>query len=626
MAAPTFVQAKHALVTAFPGGTTLTVGPAQGWNQPVTGNLIFVGVAKDNALNHDGLPSGFTLAAERTTAGMPFSYIAGLYRIADGSETSITFNWTGSDGAWLLCAEYGGGSLWSLTDAPGFAWDVLNPANWPDLAPDAGNPAVLVYLSAENGVNAQPASTAVRLATSPGFPGVRLGDRLIASAAASYTDNPASTPGIEYQIGPFAFQPAAGPITPPVDPGYDPPEPGGALLEIYATSPGAYRWDEANWDEAVWSSSSWQDVTPEGIRVVIQWGAQRPELGILADTEAGAWNVEVYDPDRILDPANADSQFVSDLKPGLPIRLSHRGVVIRRGVVESIGHSYIDDRGQIRATDAIATLVLADVPFDTALGDTLRERARTAISAAGIVVPVEPDPPSGDPVLSPWDETEEGAPPTTGHTAWEWIADAARQVLHVPYIDREGVLRFRDYLNPLARGRTLASPELVNLLSLVQVQGQYSIVQARETVADGSALIERRLTPLPRYGARIHTRDDPTPDAADWAEAVLADRGHAGLRWVPGELYPLTADSVELLATIEPLELVSLQHLEADPPVAVNARVLGGTVTVIGKKDSAAIWRFRFETAQAPNEPLVEDGDPDEFLYEESGHEYLYVG
>jgi hypothetical protein len=99
------------------------------------------------------------------------------------------------------------------------------------------------------------------------------------------------------------------------------------------------------------------------------------------------------------------------------------------------------------------------------------------------------------------------------------------------------------------------------------------------------------------------------------------------LRWVPGDLLPLTAASVELLALIEAVELVSISDPDADPVVEVGAIVVGGEMTVRGRRDLAAAWGFSFEASQAPVPPLVVDGsDPPEFLLTEAGDAFLYPG
>jgi PKD repeat protein len=397
----------------------------------------------------------------------------------------------------------------------------------------------------------------------------------------------------------------------------DPLPPAGVLLEIYAADPGSARWDVAKWDEDSWGSAGWQDVTPYGITVDIDWGSSRPELGILSTPDAASWAVDYFDPERILDPANEEGPYFGDLLPFLPIRVSHRGTVVRQGFATGISHAYARNGlyGYMRVADSITILANAQVPSDTTLPDTLYARAVAAIEAAGLSVSVAA-PVGSDPDLTPW---------VTGErewTAWDWIKDAAQETLHIPIIGNTGTVSFRPWASPLARGRALSSPELIDLQVVVDYSGNFSVVQARE---DDTTVVERRITPPPRYGARTFTRDEDTLDPGAWADAVLADRALPTLLWKPGDLRPLTAVSAELLATIQAVELVSISYPEADPPIFASGIVVGGSIHIEGKKNAEAIWRFHYELAQTATEPLIETGgDPTDYLLRTGGGEYLY--
>jgi hypothetical protein len=327
----------------------------------------------------------------------------------------------------------------------------------------------------------------------------------------------------------------------------------------------------------------------------------------------------MYDPVRLLDPANEDGPFFTDLLPGLPVRITHRGIVIRQGIAEAITHEFDDDSGIIRVQDNIARMTNADVESDSTLPDTLYARAVAAISAAGLSVTVLPPPPSGDPDVAPW---------VTGineWTVWQWITDAAEQALHIAYVDRIGRLGFRAWDTPLSRGRTLDATELIGLTSIVQYNGLVSQVAALDSVTDTVEV--RAITPPPRYGVRTYSRTDPTLDAGDWAEAVLLDRAVSGLRWVPGTMYPLTANSVELLATIEAVELIGLTHAYTDPGVLANLVVVGGGIRITAKKDDEAKWWFTFEAAQVTADaflPLITEDGLGFVVDETSGIDYLY--
>ncbi len=164
----------------------------------------------------------------------------------------------------------------------------------------------------------------------------------------------------------------------------------------------------------------------------------------------------------------------------------------------------------------------------------------------------------------------------------------------------------------------------MDLGTLVSTSGLYSVVQALQTVGDGGAVIERRLTPTPRYGSVTYARTDATPDAADWAAAVLADRSLQTVQWIPGSIYPLTADDVEYLATLQVMERFGVDFIEAEPPVDITGIIVGGEFRVVSKKQSEAVWSFEIELAQTADSPLYTDTDPAEFLLNEAGDGYLY--
>lgn len=396
---------------------------------------------------------------------------------------------------------------------------------------------------------------------------------------------------------------------------YVPPSPSNAVIEIYAASPGSARWGIAHWGEDVWSTAGWQDVTPESIDAQVAWGSHSPRDGILAETEAATWLINTYDPDRLMDPGNLDSPYVTDLKGGLPVRIRHRGTIVRQGIAERIVYFHKDKQGGMRVTDNLSLMARTPVPSDSVLSDTLRERARDAISAAGLRLTVEPDPPTGDPALAPRLDGD--------RSVWRHIADAAQQALHIAYIDRIGTVRFRPWASPYDRGRGVDETQLVDLGTEVSSAGLYSVIRARDEITED--LLERRLTPTPYYGPVTYTRDDLTPDADGWADAVLADRSLQTVQWIPGEIYPLDADAVEYFATLEALELFSVSHANTDPAVSILGTIVGGDFRVISKRGGEAIWSFSLELAQTALAPLIETGgESSDFLLATGGDQYLY--
>ena len=391
------------------------------------------------------------------------------------------------------------------------------------------------------------------------------------------------------------------PDEPPVDPGYEAPGPGGAILEIYVHDEDASRWGVATWatgpatgTEGIWSGAGWQDVTPQGFMAHVLWGSARPDRGILADQDAASWRITTYDPERVLDPGNPDSPWAPQLLPTVPIRISHEtsGRVIRTGYIDDLTYEYKapEYRGDILATGPIAMANRAEVPDDSSLADTLLERVQDAITAAGIAV-------GGFPML-PTGPAEASAVPLSPRiegfaSVWRHISSAAREALWVAYETSDAKIGLRSWGAPLERGLEITSPMLENMLSTVSEDGTYSSVRVNN--ADDTLMIERVAAPLPRYGRRTFERTETTEDPEGWADAVLADRAWPGVQYRPGSIRPRTAADVDMLGGIEIMERVQLTHAGV---VSVSGRILGGEMWVQHRGGpSGPTWRFRFTIA-----------------------------
>lgn len=410
-------------------------------------------------------------------------------------------------------------------------------------------------------------------------------------------------------------------------PGAEPPDlppdviypspPARAILEIYVRdqTENAPRWGIALWgSDYSWSVAGWVDVTPEGVSAVVQWGTNRPDAGILAESSAGTWTVRTYDPARKLDPSNPSSPYAPDIIPGLPVRLSHNGHIIRTGILERASFTFSDTTGELRVTDDVARLAGAEVPEATILPGTLRARARAAIAAAGLEVQVEPNPPGADPPLS-------DAPSGT-FSAWEVIKRAALEVRYIPWVDEDRILRFARYAWPLDRGATIDSDRLVELEASISDESLYSVIRV-EDPDDGP--IERRITPPPRYGERVLTVNGTIIDAAGWADTVLTDRGDASLRYVLGRIYLDTADDVDEMIRRELNEIVTVHVAQTDPVVVTRARILGVRVRVEHRNiNDTPTWEWYFQTTTAAALPLVSDDDELSTLIADGTGEPLY--
>ena len=79
------------------------------------------------------------------------------------------------------------------------------------------------------------------------------------------------------------YGPGGPPPPDPEDPGYTPPLPARAILEIYVHDEDATRWGTATWadgpatgTDGIWSGAGWQDVTPQGVNAHIIMGRPSP--------------------------------------------------------------------------------------------------------------------------------------------------------------------------------------------------------------------------------------------------------------------------------------------------------------------------------------------------------------
>jgi hypothetical protein len=418
-----------------------------------------------------------------------------------------------------------------------------------------------------------------------------------------------------------------GTVAPPPEPppDYEAPEPGQAIVEIYVDDPDGYRWDVAQWDEATWGEAGWVSITPWVIFADVTWGADRADAGILADQKAGSWVIQTHDPDRVLDPANAESQFYPHLLPDLPIRINHATArTVRTGQVVEVSYSHAERGGRIAASDAVSRAGRAQVPPGTALGDTFIERIEDSIAAAGIQLHVA--------VRNGWimDHALAADDPDQTKSVWTRIAEAARELLAVPWVDRDGHIRVTAWDDDTDRGLTIDSSVMVDLAPWVSHDGLYSVVRALDS--DGLTIAESRLTPLPAYGERVYDRTEPTIDSESWTARVLADRSGAVLRYRPGTIVPMTAADNNALVDMELMDIVTLDYPEADPPISVRVRVLGARVRVTDRtKQLPAVltrWEWTLLTTIVPNDPLISDNDASirYLLSDADGVTFLYPG
>lgn len=425
---------------------------------------------------------------------------------------------------------------------------------------------------------------------------------------------------------------AISPTEPPVDPGYIPPEPGHAILEIYVHDEDATRWGTATWGDnpptgttGIWSAAGWQDVTPEGVRAHVRWGTSRPERGILAVQEAQSWEVETYDPDRVLDPGNPDSPYAPQLVSGVPIRISSSvsGRVIRTGIIDEIAYNYRAPqyRGTIRGSSTIAALWRASVAADAVLGNTLNERVRDAVAESGIYI-------GGIPILRFTDSFPDiplSDQIPDEQNAWTHIYKAGEEALWTIYEDEGGALSSAPAAGGVDRGSEITYESLEDLRSESSEDGIYSVVRVQP--ADPmDAMLERVASPLPRYGRIPYTRTETTINPEAWAAAVLADRAWPGVVWTPGVVWCFTEADVDFMASLQITERV---HIVVPGVVDVAGVLVGMEMWVEAKDDDETRWLFLPVIATASSASLgsttlvADDGSGDFLVDDDTGDDFL---
>ena len=172
------------------------------------------------------------------------------------------------------------------------------------------------------------------------------------------------------------------------------PGPESVDVQLYAAAPTAARWDRAVWDGGAWGAPAWQSVDCDVIEASYVRGVT-DEAGVLSQSAAGPMDLATLDPNRELDPSNADGPYFGAVAPGTPLRLvggaAGAMVGVWAGYVDEASYDVASQRGRVRCVDAIALLAQTQIPDGTALPNTLRARVRAIVAAVGLAVPVVPE-------------------------------------------------------------------------------------------------------------------------------------------------------------------------------------------------------------------------------------------
>jgi hypothetical protein len=384
-----------------------------------------------------------------------------------------------------------------------------------------------------------------------------------------------------------------------------------AAVDIYAFPPGRAVWDGSAWDGADdWTVEGWQSILC-AVRG-LDWtdGADRA-AGCLTTAAPGSWTVELYDPDRSLDPANPYAYLGRYVQPGKLLRFGWSTGLLGLGIIDSCAHEPVSGLARLRGMDAVGLLSSLRVPQPAASVDHLRELARYVLGQLGIAyLSVEPDPPAGDELIGAADPV-----PTDPQAAWQLIAEAARDVLNMAWVDALGVIRFRPHAEGRDPGVTLGCGGIPLLGAMTATSGDAIVNRVLAKDQAGVVVTREDMASQARYGVRELDRTGRRiPAAAAWAEAVIADRAWASLQWTPEQAWPTLDEGPAQLARLFTAPMVANVRLRGDavdPPLSVDGRLVarGAKVTPDGWTVDAVAYMSDTEWAAVPL-PEPEPPDP----------------
>ena len=358
-------------------------------------------------------------------------------------------------------------------------------------------------------------------------------------------------------------------------------------LELFGYPP---RTTYAKWGSATWGSASndgwygqvWNDIACEVTALSIGWGAD-DALGVLAQSAAGSIELETYDPDGLLDPANPSSSVdIGMRQTGTPFRVRSSPATgswtVDTGYLDELTWSAADGTGRLSGSDAIAQLAAAQTTARFALpgGPSIVPPALYALVGAivadtGLPIPVATF------AADFWPADPQVAFPARkaqGVNAWQAIKAAAIDALAFAWVDRFGTLRF----SPLGAVSTSSvilgdgGIALADLDTTRTARGVYNVV------VDQVGEIARDAASVKTYGPRtVSISDRREPAGAAWAGAILADRAFATLEVAPGRIIPKSSAEFAALVQLRAGQSVAIHLL--DPARDLTGTVLGGGYT-----------------------------------------------
>ena len=361
---------------------------------------------------------------------------------------------------------------------------------------------------------------------------------------------------------------------------------GSDAAEVYVRALGdnVAQWDVSVWDGTdVWTAPGWATVTCQVRGLTWVDGADRVE-GVMSSAAGGSWTLELYDPDREMDPTNPYGYLGRWVQPGQYIKVGFTGGDIGIGIIDELQYEPRTTIARLRGTDPVGLMATVEVDRPPVGVNTLRALARWVLNEMGAeYLTVEDDPPAGDEPIGAPDDAE--ATPSDKFRAWELITTAAQDVLNFAWVDRELVVRFRAHDDATDPSIDLGCTG-IPLLGVAVASTGADIVNdvAAKDLAGGGTVTAEDAASKRRYGTRsIDRTTRKVPDAQAWADAVVEDRAWSSLEWLPLQAWPTAADGLAQLEGIwgaDMMRRVRIRGDVTDPDIFADGRLLGRRVEV----------------------------------------------
>ena len=164
----------------------------------------------------------------------------------------------------------------------------------------------------------------------------------------------------------------------------------------FAITASGMLWDDHSWDEKTWNAdatadSVWVNLDCQTLTASVRMGASQTN-GVLTRYEAATLLLEMYDPDRLLDPLNPDGYARFGRlrqRAGLRMTASHVSdpaavYPLFTGFLESLEFTWSDLTCRIVAADGASYLALYDPPAGDPIGagETCAQRVTRILDAA----------------------------------------------------------------------------------------------------------------------------------------------------------------------------------------------------------------------------------------------------